>query len=230
MNIADNINYLQHRILREEEVCHRSKGSVTLLAVSKGQPTCKIEDAYQAGICDFGENYLQEGLKKIKCIANPSIRWHFIGPIQSNKARDIATHFCWVHSVSSSKVAQLLDTHRPADMPPLNVCLQVNLDNELSKAGVLPDDVEALARTVLTLPHLHLSGLMSIPKPETDTTLQFQSFSRLNTLLQQLNQTLGIDMKTLSMGMSHDFPAAIRAGSTIVRIGTALFGERQVTL
>jgi len=201
-----------------------------LLAVSKGHSSCKIEKAYQAGLNDFGESYLQEALRKIKLIANPSIRWHFIGPIQSNKARDIAVHFNWVHSVSRIKIAQLLNTYRSADMAPLNICLQVNFDSENSKAGVLPSDVEALARAILQLPRLHLSGLMLIPKPEVDTTLQFHSFLRLKVLLQQLNQTLGIDMKTLSMGMSNDFPAAICAGSTIVRIGTALFGERQVNV
>lgn len=227
MSIADNIKHIQNCMLLEEKACHRPLGSVTLLAVSKGHAASHIEEAYQAGIFDFGENYLQEALKKIKLIAHPSIRWHFIGPIQSNKAQDIATHFTWVHSVSRIKIAQLLNDYRPSNRPPLKICLQVNLDREHSKAGVLPEDVEELARGVLQLPHLHLSGLMLIPKPETDTALQYQSFFRLKTLLQQLNQALGTEMKTLSMGMSHDYPAAIHAGSTLIRIGTALFGERK---
>lgn len=230
MSIADEIQRIQNSMLLEEQRCHRPLGCVTLLAVSKGHDACKIQEAYQAGMLDFGENYLQEALRKMEVIANPSIRWHFIGPIQSNKAPDIAKHFTWVHSVSRIKIAQLLNDSRPANAPPLKICLQVNLDHEPNKAGVFPEDVKTLARMVLELPNLYLSGLMLIPKQETDFTKQYQSFLRLKILLNQLNQTLGTKMQTLSMGMSHDYLAAIRAGSTIIRIGTALFGERKGNL
>ena len=206
--------------------CHRSDMDITLLGVSKGHTPAEIAEAYTAGITDFGESYLQEALSKLQVLGALPICWHFIGPIQSNKTESIAQHFSWVHSVSREKIAHLLNEARPAFLPPLNICIQVNLDEETTKAGVTLDAIGALATTILQLPRLHLRGLMLIPKQESDESLQTLSFLRLTNLLHQLNQELKLSMDTLSMGMSHDFVAAIRAGSTMLRIGTALFGAR----
>ena len=197
-----------------------------MLAVSKGHSCAEIEQAYVAGLCEFGENYLQEALTKIRTLTEPSILWHFIGPIQSNKTYEIAQHFSWVHSVCREKVAQQLSDARPSSKPSLNVCIQVNLDDETSKSGVNVEDVAKLANYILQLPRLRLRGLMLIPKPQNDEQLQYLSFLRLKQLLDKLNQQLNLTMDTLSMGMSNDYKAAIRAGSTIVRIGTAIFGAR----
>lgn len=209
-----------------ETTSHRAKGSVKLLAVSKGQSCQKIEQAYAAGLRDFGENYLQEAIAKIETLHALPLCWHFIGPIQSNKAKSIAQHFSWVHSVSSANVAQRLNEARPLSLPPLNICLQVNFDEEQSKSGLHPNKVQEVAAHIQTLPRLHLRGLMLIPKPQTNEQLQYRSFLRLTELLNTLNQQLNLSLDTLSMGMSNDLQAAIYAGSTIVRIGTALFGKR----
>lgn len=195
--------------------------------MSKGHYCTEIEQAYAAGLRDFGESYLQEALTKIQTLNSSSICWHFIGPIQSNKTLGIAQHFSWVHSVCREKIAQQLNDARPSSKPPLNICIQINFDEEKSKSGANIVDVVRLASYVLRLPHLRLRGLMLIPKPQTDEQLQYQSFLRLKQLLNELNQQLNIKMDTLSMGMSNDFKAAIRAGSTIVRIGTAIFGARK---
>lgn len=226
MDITTRINHIKQLIAQAEASCHRQQGEVKLLVVSKGHTSDEIKQAYTAGLHDFGESYLQEAESKIQTLAALPLCWHFIGPIQSNKTRGIANHFSWVHGISRSKIAQQLNDARPASMTRLNVCLQLNFDDEESKAGIAPEDAAALASYVLQLPRLHLRGLMVIPKQQTDEHQQYLSFLRLTRLLHTLNQTLNITMNTLSMGMSNDWQAAIRAGSTLVRIGTAIFGER----
>ena len=206
--------------------CHRSETDITLLGVSKGHTADEISEAYFAGITNFGENYLQEALPKQQALNALLITWHFIGPIQSNKTKHIAHHFSWVHSVCRDKIAHQLNDARPTTLAPLNICLQVNLDEEKSKAGVTKKALLALATTILQLPQLRLRGLMLIPKQTLDESIQIESFLRLTRLLHQLNQDLNLHMDTLSMGMSHDFQAAIRAGSTILRLGTSIFGSR----
>ncbi|MCP1724003.1 pyridoxal phosphate enzyme (YggS family) [Pseudomonas citronellolis] len=190
--------------------------------MSKTKPAADIREAHAAGLDDFGENYLQEALGKQVELADLALTWHFIGPIQSNKTRPIAEHFHWVHSVDRLKVAERLSAQRPAHLPPLNVCLQVNVSGEASKSGCAPEELPALARAVAALPNLKLRGLMAIPEPTEDVAAQRAAFARLRELLTALN--LGLD--TLSMGMSHDLEAAIAEGATWVRIGTALFGAR----
>ncbi|GBL57934.1 hypothetical protein PCLA_08r0426 [Pseudomonas citronellolis] len=190
--------------------------------MSKTKPAADIREAHAAGLDDFGENYLQEALGKQVELADLALTWHFIGPIQSNKTRPIAEHFHWVHSVDRLKVAERLSAQRPADLPPLNVCLQVNVSGEDSKSGCAPGELPALARAVAALPNLKLRGLMAIPEPTEDVAAQRAAFARLRELLSALN--LGLD--TLSMGMSHDLEAAVAEGATWVRIGTALFGAR----
>ena len=206
--------------------CDRASENIRLLAVSKTRTDKDIAAAYAAGICDFGENYLQEALPKLQALSTLPLCWHFIGPIQSNKTEGIAKNFSWVHSVSRQKIAQLLNDARPVSLPRLNICIQVNLDEEATKTGVNENSVAALAAFILQLPRLHLRGLMLLPKQQSDERLQYASFLRLAALRDHLNQTLDLSMDTLSMGMSHDFPAAIRAGSTIVRVGSAIFGTR----
>ncbi|SFC25581.1 hypothetical protein SAMN05216577_1043 [Pseudomonas citronellolis] len=220
--IAENIAKVRERIREAEQACGRASGSVALLAVSKTKPAADIREAHAAGLDDFGENYLQEALGKQVELADLALTWHFIGPIQSNKTRPIAEHFHWVHSVDRLKVAERLSAQRPADLPPLNVCLQVNVSGEDSKSGCAPEELPALARAVAALPNLKLRGLMAIPEPTEDIAAQRAAFARLRELLTALN--LGLD--TLSMGMSHDLEAAIAEGATWVRIGTALFGAR----
>ena len=226
MDISERIHYLTQLIAQEECFCHRDPGSVKLLAVSKGHSSSEIEHAFEAGLSDFGESYLQEALIKINTLSELPLCWHFIGPIQSNKTDAIAHHFSWVHSVSRSKIAQRLNDARSASMQKLNICLQINMDKEDTKSGIPPEEAETLARYVLQLPQLDLRGLMMIPKPQPNDQEQYESFLRLAHLLHSLNQSLNISMDTLSMGMSHDFKSAIRAGSTMVRIGTAIFGDR----
>ncbi|KRV81329.1 YggS family pyridoxal phosphate-dependent enzyme [Pseudomonas citronellolis] len=220
--IAENIAKVRERIREAEQACGRPSGSVALLAVSKTKPAADIREAHAAGLDDFGENYLQEALGKQVELADLALTWHFIGPIQSNKTRPIAEHFHWVHSVDRLKVAERLSAQRPAHLPPLNVCLQVNVSGEASKSGCAPEELPALARAVAALPNLKLRGLMAIPEPTEDVAAQRAAFARLRELLTALN--LGLD--TLSMGMSHDLEAAVAEGATWVRIGTALFGAR----
>ena len=226
MTITENIEHINRLIHQTELACHRPPNAVQLLAVSKHQTAAKIKEAFTAGLRDFGESYLQEAEVKILQLASLPLCWHFIGPIQSNKTTGIAAHFSWVHSLSRQKIAKQLNDQRPFSLPPLNVCLQINLDQESSKSGVSSDEAAELASFVLQLPRLQLRGLMLIPKPEVDEQCQYESFLRLTQLMQRLNQQLNINMDTLSMGMSHDMQAAIRAGSTMVRIGTAIFGVR----
>jgi pyridoxal phosphate enzyme (YggS family) len=180
-----------------------------------------------AGQRDFGESYAQEALDKIAALADLPITWHFIGPLQSNKTRAVAEHFDWVHSVDRAKVAERLASQRPAALPALNVCLQVNISGEASKSGVAPDQLGALAQAVARLPHLRLRGLMAIPEPTDDAALARARFLALARLRDELNGQ-GYELDTLSMGMSDDFEAAIESGSTMVRIGTAIFGPRAV--
>jgi pyridoxal phosphate enzyme (YggS family) len=206
----------------------REPDAVRLLAVSKTFPPAAVREAYAAGQHAFGENYVQEALQKIAALQDLPLEWHFIGPIQSNKTRDIAAHFDWVHGVDRLKVAERLSAQRPDGLPPLDICLQVNVSGEDSKSGVAPQDVEALALQVAGLPRLRLRGLMAIPAPSDDPVAQRQPFRRMRELLDRLN-ALGLGLDTLSMGMSHDFPAAIAEGATIVRIGTAIFGGRDYT-
>jgi len=220
--IANNIAKVAARIREAAQAAGRDPDTVGLLAVSKTQPAEAIREANGAGLSDFGENYLQEALEKQADLADLALTWHFIGPIQSNKTRAIAEHFDWVHSVDRLKIAQRLSEQRPAELPPLNVCLQVNVSGEASKSGCAPQDVAELARTIATLPNLRLRGLMAIPEPTDDRAEQHAAFARLR----QLQQALALELDTLSMGMSQDLEAAIAEGATWVRIGTALFGAR----
>ncbi|KIU53974.1 hypothetical protein QV12_03080 [Pseudomonas putida] len=220
--IADNLSTLADRIRSAAQAAGRDPGQVRLLAVSKTKPAAAIREVYAAGVCDVGENYLQEALAKQLELTDLPLTWHFIGPIQSNKTRAIAEHFDWVHSVDRLKIAQRLSEQRPAGLPALNVCVQVNVSGEASKSGCNPDELPALAQAIAALPHLKLRGLMAIPEPTDDPAAQAAAFARVRQLQDSLN--LGLD--TLSMGMSHDLEAAIAQGATWVRIGTALFGAR----
>lgn len=217
--IAENIAKVAARIREAAQAAGRDPATVGLLAVSKTKPAAAVREAHAAGLRDFGENYLQEALGKQAELADLPLNWHFIGPIQSNKTRPIAEHFQWVHSVDRLKIAQRLSEQRPAGLPPLNVCLQVNVSGEASKSGCAPEDLPALAEAVKQLPNLRLRGLMAIPEPTAERAAQHAAFARLRELLLDLN--LGLD--TLSMGMSDDLEAAIGEGATWVRIGTALF-------
>lgn len=223
--ILSNLQATREAVAKATIDARRAVGDVHLLAVSKTFPAEAVREAFQGGQCAFGENYLQEALDKIALLNDLPLEWHFIGPIQSNKTRPIAEHFAWVHSVDRLKVAQRLSEQRPATMPPLNICLQVNVSGEESKSGVAMNEAAQLAQEVSQLPHLKLRGLMSIPAPASVESEQRGAFAKMRVLLAQLNEQ-GLSLDTLSMGMSHDFPAAIKEGSTIVRIGTAIFGTR----
>jgi pyridoxal phosphate enzyme (YggS family) len=220
--IADNILQVSSRIQAATQAAHRDEHSVQLLAVSKTKPAEALREAYAAGLRDFGENYLQEALSKQLELADLPLIWHFIGPIQSNKTRAIAEHFVWVHSVDRLKIAQRLSEQRPADLPPLNICIQVNVSGEASKSGCTPADLPALAKAISELPRIKLRGLMAIPEPTEDRAAQDAAFAAV----QSLQASLNLPLDTLSMGMSHDLESAIAMGATWVRIGTALFGAR----
>lgn len=220
--IAENISTLAERIRSAAQAVQRDPASVGLLAVSKTKPASDLREAYDAGLRNFGENYLQEALGKQAELSDLPLIWHFIGPIQSNKTRAIAEHFAWVHSVDRLKIAQRLSEQRPPELPPLNICIQVNVSGEASKSGCSPEDLPALAQAISALPNLKLRGLMAIPEPTDDRDVQNASFAAVSTLQAQL----GLPLDTLSMGMSHDLEAAIAQGATWVRIGTALFGAR----
>jgi len=200
-------------------------GDVSLLAVSKTFPAGSIREAWLTGQTRFAESYVQEALGKIAVLADLAIEWHFIGPIQSNKTRSIAENFAWVHSVDRLKTAERLSAQRPAHLPPLQLCLQVNISGEASKSGVSPDEALALGLAIAALPRVTFRGLMAIPAPSEDVSAQRAAFSRLRELCEQMNQQ-GLQLDTLSMGMSHDFVAAIAEGATMVRVGTAIFGNR----
>ena len=220
--IADNIERVSQRIRAAADAVQRDASSIHLLAVSKTKPAQAVREAYAAGMRDFGENYLQEALGKQAELTDLPLSWHFIGPIQSNKTRAIAENFAWVHSVDRLKIAQRLSEQRPADLPPLNICIQVNVSGEASKSGCTPADLPALAQAISALPRLQLRGLMAIPEPTDDRAAQDAAFATVRELQAGLN----LPLDTLSMGMSHDLESAIAQGATWVRIGTALFGAR----
>ncbi|GAB2866859.1 YggS family pyridoxal phosphate-dependent enzyme [Pseudoduganella ginsengisoli] len=218
-------------IVASEHEAGRAAGSVQLLAVSKTFGAECVLEAVQGGQLAFGENYLQEGLDKIRALSSATptpdqaLEWHFIGPIQSNKTRPIAENFDWVHTVEREKIAQRLSDQRPDGLPPLNICLQVNISGEASKSGATPEEIGALAHAVAGLPRLRLRGLMAIPEPEDDFDKQRAAFARVRTLYDTL-RAQGLALDTLSMGMSGDMRAAILEGATIVRVGSAIFGAR----
>ncbi|MDR2196256.1 MAG: YggS family pyridoxal phosphate-dependent enzyme [Gallionellaceae bacterium] len=223
--IAHNLQTVRRALEHAAATAHRSAQSVTLLAVSKTFPAATVREAYQAGQTTFGENYVQEALLKMESLRDLPLEWHFIGPIQSNKTRAIAEHFSWAHSVEKFSVAERLSTQRGMTLPPLNVCIQVNVSNEASKSGVAPEETETLARAIAALPGVKLRGLMAIPAPAATLAAQRQPFARLHELLTQLNAR-GLELDTLSMGMSQDMEAAILEGATMVRVGTGIFGSR----
>ncbi|MGQ0711538.1 MAG: YggS family pyridoxal phosphate-dependent enzyme [Rhodoferax sp.] len=223
--IADNLHAVQARIRAACEGSARTEGAVQLLAVSKTFGAEAVREAARAGQRAFGENYIQEGVDKIQALASLGLQWHCIGPVQSNKTRLVAQHFDWVHTVDRPKIAQRLSEQRPAQLAPLQVCLQVNVDGGATKSGVAPQELWALAEAVAPLPRLRLRGLMCIPEPATDFIAQCAVFMRANALFDQMRERFdGID--TLSMGMSADLEAAIHSGSTLVRVGSAIFGAR----
>ena len=222
---AENLNAVLARIREAEHRAQRPPGSVTLLAVSKGQPAALIAAVAAARQHCFGESYLQEALDKMAALRELGLEWHFIGPVQANKTRGIAEHFSWVHSVDRWKIAQRLSEQRPTPLPPLNVCLQVNISQESSKHGLSMTELLPLARMVAGLPRLCLRGLMAIPAPSTGFAAQRRPFARLRELQEELIAS-GIPLDTLSMGMSDDLEAAIVEGATLVRVGTAIFGPR----
>ena len=227
--IAQNLQAVDASIVAAAAAAGRPRSAIRLLAVSKTFPFEAVLDAVAAGQHTFGENYLQEAVDKIAAVAGAlpgaALEWHFIGPIQSNKTRPIASHFSWVHTVERLKIAQRLSEQRPAGLGPLNICLQVNISGEASKSGATPDELDALAHAVAQLPNLRLRGLMAIPEPETDLSKQHAAFARVRALFEQLRAD-GLALDTLSMGMSGDMQAAIAEGATIVRIGSAIFGAR----
>lgn len=227
MTLQQNIYQIKDLIKQSALLCDRNPNDILLLAVSKQKNTQEIREVYNSGISHFGESYFQEAQKKIHELQDLPLCWHFIGPIQSNKVKGIATHFSWVHSIDRIKIAQLLHEHRPENKEPLNICLQINLVAEETKSGVAPEDAVDLAKVVSKLPRLKLRGLMTIPPPQQDPQKQYELFLQLNELKHRLNHKLGLEMDTLSMGMSDDLVPAIKAGATIVRIGRAIFGERQ---
>ncbi|MDR3300145.1 MAG: YggS family pyridoxal phosphate-dependent enzyme [Candidatus Accumulibacter sp.] len=223
--ISANLQAVLAHIEAAARVYGRTPETIALLAVSKTWPASFVREAAAAGQRAFGENYVQEGVDKIREIARPDIEWHFIGPLQGNKTRQVAEAFDWVHSVDRLKIAQRLSQQRPAALPPLQVCLQVNISGEDSKSGVAPEEAAALARQVAALPRIVLRGLMAIPAPATDFAGQREPFGRLRRLFERMCDE-GLALDTLSMGMSNDIEAAIAEGATLVRVGTAIFGER----
>lgn len=226
MTLTERIVFLREQIDTTCQHYQRNINTIHLVAVSKGQSIEAMKEAFAAGIRDFGENYWQEAHKKINALSPLPITWHFIGPLQSNKAPLIAHHFAWVHSLCREKIATQLALHRPAGMASLNVCLQINIDDELNKQGIGVTEIPGLIRHVLLFPQLTLRGFMALPRPHKTPEEQFRSFSKLRQILDETNQRFALNLDTLSMGMSDDFLPAIHAGSTLLRIGRALFGER----
>lgn len=226
--ITSNLQAVHQRISLAACAAGRSPASIELLAVSKTWPLSSVLTAADAGQIAFGENYVQEGVDKVIATVARHLCWHFIGPLQSNKTRQVAEHFDWVHSIERLKIAERLSAQRPENLPPLQVCLQVNVSGETTKSGCTAEEAPALAHAISQLPRLQLRGLMAIPEPTDDHAAQRLPFARLREIYQAL-QTDGLALDTLSMGMSHDLEAAIAEGATIVRIGTAIFGERNQT-
>jgi PLP dependent protein len=225
INVASNLTAVTDRIRVAEHQALRAAQSVTLLAVSKTKPAALIEAASAAGQRCFGENYAQEAVEKAEALKHLNLEWHFIGPIQSNKTRGLATHMDWIHTVEREKIARRLNDQRPDGMAPLNICLQVNISGEASKAGILPTEVLNLADAISVLPRLRLRGLMAIPAPSEGIDAQRKPFKALKDLWEELKDTYP-ELDTLSMGMSGDLEAAVLEGATIVRIGTDVFGAR----
>ena len=224
-SIAENLISVRERIDRACQAAGREIGSVRLLAVSKTQTSAAVREAAIAGQRDFGENYVREGVVKALATADLPLVWHFIGPLQSNKTREVAEHFHWVHSIDREKIAQRLSDQRPDNLPPLEVCLQVNVSGEASKSGVSFEQLPALADAVARLPRLKLRGLMAIPEPSDDMDLMRRRFAAVREAMHSLNAR-GLALDTLSLGMSADLETAIIEGSTLVRVGTAIFGAR----
>jgi len=225
-SVSANLAQVRKRIELACQAVGRASDTVKLLAVSKTMPAQAVREAYAAGQLAFGENYIQEGVDKIAVLADLPLEWHCIGPIQSNKTKLVAENFAWVHSIDRLKIAERLSAQRPAHLPPLQVCLQVNVDGGSNKSGVAPEDLLALAQAVAKLPHLQLRGIMTIPEPaetEAEARAVHQQAKRLFDHL----KTAGLTLDTLSMGMTADLEAAVAEGSTCVRVGTAIFGSRQ---
>jgi pyridoxal phosphate enzyme (YggS family) len=225
VDITANLKHTLTRIRTAEQKYGRPPGSVNLLAVSKSHPVDMLRQAIAAGQREFGENYVQEAIRKIAELGVARLVWHFIGPVQSNKTAMLAENFQWVHSVDRIKVARRLSDARPSALDPLNVCIQVNISGEQSKSGVAPDEAAVLAGDIAGLPKLRLRGLMVIPPPRADFNEQCAPFRAARILLEKLNNQ-GHELDTLSMGMSGDLEAAIAEGATVVRVGTAIFGAR----
>jgi len=223
--LHDRLQQVRREVAEAERQFGREPGSIKLLAVSKTRNAGDVLALAQLGVSDFGENYVQEARAKIGQLSGHSLTWHFIGPVQSNKTRQIAECFDWVHSVDRIKVAHRLNAARPADLPPLNICIQVNVDAESTKSGIDPDEVEQLAEQILPLSRLNLRGLMALPAPTEDFAGQRHSFLRTRRLQEKLMDK-GYRLDTLSMGTTGDMRAAIAEGATVIRIGTALFGPR----
>lgn len=224
-DLHERFRQVRKRIADAEKRFNRVPNSVRLLAVTKTWPLDVVRAAAQCGQSDFGENYVQEGVEKIRELNDPILSWHFIGRLQSNKAKDVAEHFSWVHSVTRLEHAQRLARFRTALRTPLNVCIQINISMDARKAGIAPAHALALANSISALPNLHLRGLMALPEMETDFSRQRNTFSQVRDLFDQLCAE-GLSLDTLSMGMSGDLEAAIAEGATLVRVGTALFGTR----
>ena len=228
--VQDNLLNIKNEIKKIAKECGRDPNTIQLIAVSKTKPVEQIMEAINAGQLAFGENYVQEGIEKIqyfkKNMPNNDLIWHFIGPLQSNKSKLVAEHFDWMHTIDRLKIAQRLNDQRPKEMAKLNVLIQVNISQEASKSGVKPEEVTELVKQIVALPNLNLRGLMAIPEIENDYDKQLNVFTKMQQLLHSLQKDYPF-MDTLSMGMSGDMPAAISAGSTMVRIGTAIFGARQ---
>ncbi|SEF94124.1 YggS family pyridoxal phosphate-dependent enzyme [Thauera chlorobenzoica] len=225
-SIAERLRAVRARLAAAAASAGRAPDEVALLAVSKTWPAAAVREAAAAGQRAFGENYVQEGVAKVEALRGLGLEWHFIGPLQSNKTRAVANAFDWVHSIDRLKIAERLSAQRDVHLPPLNVCIQVNVSGEASKSGVAPDAAAALAHAVAALPRLRLRGLMCIPEPSDDPALLRARFAVLRRLQERLVGE-GLALDTLSMGMSHDIEAAVAEGATIVRVGTAIFGGRR---
>lgn len=225
--IAENLKKIHHEIIDACKQFRRNPNEIKLLAVSKYQSVAKIQEAIASGQTAFGENFVQEAVPKIQQIAIPQVSWHYIGKIQSNKTRLIAENFAWAHSVTNLKTATRLAAQRPLSLPPLNICIAVNIDAEPTKDGVSPEALAPLTQAIVGLPRLRLRGLMIIPRAQDTFDQQRRSFAQCRELRHQINQKFGLSLDTLSMGMSNDFSAAIAEGATILRIGSAIFGSRR---
>ena len=226
IGVTENLTLISDLLRQAAIDAGRKPESVRLLAVSKKQALASIREAAMAGQRDFGENFVQEGLEKIRDLADLNLAWHFIGHLQSNKTRVVAENFDWVHTIDKLKTARRLSEQRPDDLPPLNICLQINVDDETSKSGVAPDALPELAAACAELPNLRLRGLMCLPAIRDEFEAQRVPFATLRRMAQDLREA-GVETDTLSMGMTADYRAAVFEGATMVRIGTALFGERR---